>query len=133
MISQGVRVVYREPVMATLAKGVTSGEIYANDPHGPEDLQPMQRPALLAGIATQWHLWAEKAYPRMLHVAFPTGVFSLVNNHRKLLFLLGALHVCGAKPLHFHAGPKRVAEMEATAPQPGSRTPPVPSAQSLEA
>ena len=69
----------------------------------------------------------------MPHVAFPTGAFFLVNNHQELPFLLGALHVYDTKPLHFRAGPKRVAEMEAAAQQLESQTLPAPSAWLLKA
>ena len=55
VISRGVRVVYREPVATTLAKVATLGEIDTNDPRAPEDLQPTQRPALLADVVVQWH------------------------------------------------------------------------------
>ena len=53
MILQGARVVYHGPVAATLAKEVILGEIDANDLHGPEDLQPAQRLALLADVIAQ--------------------------------------------------------------------------------
>ena len=56
MISQGVRVVYHEPVAATLVKEAILGEIDTNNPHVPEDLQPTQRPVLLADVIAQWHL-----------------------------------------------------------------------------
>ncbi len=117
MFSQGTRAAYRELVVAIPARVAILGMIDTNNPHVPEDLQPMQRPAPLPDAVDQWHLWAERACPHMPHVAFPIGAFFQVNNHQGLLFLLGALHVYDAKPLHFHAGPKRVAEMGATAQQ----------------
>ncbi len=82
MISQGSRVVYRGPVMATLAKEVILGEIDANDLHVPEDLQPVQRPALPADVIAQWRWWAERACPRKPHMAFPTEVSFWGNNHQ---------------------------------------------------
>ena len=57
----------------------------------------------------------------MPHVAFPTGAFFLENNHQGLPVLLEALHVYDAKPPHFHAGPKKVAEMGAAVQQQGSQ------------
>ncbi len=66
-------------------------------------------------------------------MAFPTGAFFRVNNHQGLPFLLGALHVYDAKPLHFHAGTKRVVEIEATAQQRESQTSPTLFAWPLKA
>ena len=125
VISPSIQAAYHGAVAATLAKVATSGEINSVDPHMPEDLQPTLRLALLADVAVQWHLQVGKAYPHMPLVASPTGAFFLVNNHQELSFLLGALHVCGAKPLSFRAGPKRAVGMEATVQQLESPTLPV--------
>ena len=131
MILQDAQVVCRGPVVATLVKEAILGKIDATDLHVPEDLQPAQCPAPLADVVAQWHQWAEKACPHMLHVAFPTEVSFQGSIHQNLFLLLGTLHVCGAKPPHSHAGPKKVVEMEATAQRPGSQTLQVPAAQPL--
>ena len=56
MISRGARAAYREPVVAIPVEVAILGMIDTNDPHVPEDLQPMQRPAPLADVIDQWHL-----------------------------------------------------------------------------
>ena len=114
MISQGVWAVDHELVAAIPVKEATLDGTDTSDSHVPGDLPPKRRPALLTGVAVPWRLWAEKAFPHMQHVAFPIGVFFLVNIHQVHLFLLGVLHAGDAKLPHSHVGPKKVVETGAT-------------------
>ena len=66
-------------------------------------------------------------------VTFPTEASFQENNYQGLPVLLKALHVYGAKPPHFHAEPKRAAEMGVAAQQQGSQTLLAPFAWPLKA
>ncbi len=121
MIQQGAPVACHEAVAAIPVKGVILGGIDENDLHVLEDLQPTRHPVPPPDIAIQWRQLAEKAYPRTLHVAFPTGVSFLGSTHQTFSCLLDALRICDAKPLHSLVGPKREVRMGVTALQPESR------------
>ncbi len=104
--------------MVFLVKEVFLGGTGENDFHVLEILQLTQCPALPPDVTVQWRQLAEKTYPHMLHAVFPTGVSVRGNTHQELSLRLDALRVCGAKPLHSHAGLKRVVGTGATAQQP---------------
>ncbi len=107
MTSQDAQVVCHETVAAIPATGVTLDRINTSDPHEPEGQLPKQRLVLLIDVTALRCLWAEKAYPHMQHVAFPSWVFSLGCMHQADHSQLGALHAGDAKPLHFPIGLKR--------------------------